>query len=212
MTKINLEVNKLKKVFGRRLIFKEVDFSLSESQSLIITGKNGSGKSTLVKILAGVLSNTSGKVKIKIDDKEIDKEKYFEKIGLVSPYLVLYDEFSAYENLELFARIRGVDVHKEKIESILNDVGLLDRKRDLYRTFSSGMKQRMKYASAIMHEPSILFIDEPTSNLDKPGKEYVQNLVDRFRKDRILIVATNENEDFRFGDQIMNLDDYKQKK
>jgi len=209
MTKISIEVNKLKKVFGRRLIFKEVDFSLSESQSLIITGKNGSGKSTLVKILAGVLSNTSGSVRIKIDDKEIDNEKYFEIIGLVSPYLVLYDEFSAYENLELFARTRGVDVHKEKIESILNDVGLLDRKRDLYRTFSSGMKQRMKYASAILYEPSILFIDEPTSNLDRPGKEYVQNLVDRFRKDRILIIATNENEDFRFGDQIMNLDEYK---
>lgn len=209
MTKINIEVNKLKKVFGRRLIFKEVDFSLFESQSLIITGKNGSGKSTLIKILAGVLSNTSGSVNIKIDDKEIDKEKYFEIIGLVSPYLVLYDEFSAYENLELFTKIRGVDANKERIESILNDIGLLDRKKDLYRTFSSGMKQRMKYASAILHEPNILFIDEPTSNLDRPGKEYVQKLIERYRKDRIVIVATNESEDFRFGDQIMNLDEYK---
>jgi heme exporter protein A len=209
MTKVSIEVNELKKAFGRRLIFKEDNFSLSHTQSLIITGKNGSGKSTLIKILAGVLSYSSGSVKIKINDKVIDKEEYFKEVGLVSPYLVLYDEFSAYENLKLFIRIRGVDVREDRIESILNDIGLLDRRNDLLRTFSSGMKQRMKYASAILHDPSIFFIDEPTSNLDQPGKDYVQDLIESYRRDRIVIVATNEKEDFRFGDQVINLDDYK---
>ncbi|MBM4176854.1 MAG: ABC transporter ATP-binding protein [Ignavibacteria bacterium] len=209
MTKIGIEVNNLKKVFGRRLIFKNIDFTLCETQSLIITGKNGSGKSTLVKILAGVLSFSSGSIKININGQEFDKEKYYEKIGLVSPYLVLYDEFSAYENLEMFSRIRGIKVEKEKIESILEEIGLIDRRKDLYRTFSSGMKQRMKYASAILHEPSILLVDEPTSNLDMPGKEFVQNLIERYRRDRVVIVATNENEDFRFADNVINLDSHK---
>jgi len=209
MTKIGIEVNNLKKVFGRRLIFKNIDFTLCETQSLIITGNNGSGKSTLVKILAGVLSFSSGSIKININGQEFDKEKYYEKIGLVSPYLVLYDEFSAYENLEMFSRIRGIKVEKEKIESILEEIGLIDRRKDLYRTFSSGMKQRMKYASAILHEPSILLVDEPTSNLDMPGKEFVQNLIERYRRDRVVIVATNENEDFRFADNVINLDSHK---
>ncbi len=209
MTKIGIEVKNLKKVFDRRLIFKNIAFSLSQAQCLIIAGKNGSGKSTLVKILAGVLSYSSGSVSIKIGGKEIDKEKYYEKIGLVSPYLVLYDEFSAFENLEMFSRIRGIDIKKEKIESILEAIGLIDRKKDLYRTFSSGMKQRMKYASAILHEPNILIIDEPTSNLDLPGKEFVQKLIEQYRKDRIVIVATNENDDFRFGDNVINLDEHK---
>lgn len=209
MIKFSLEVQNLKKLFGRRLIFKELNFSLNQSQSLIIAGKNGSGKSTLIKIIAGVLSHSGGNIRYIKNGKEIDKEKIFNFIGLVSPYLVLYDEFTAKENLELFARIRGLKIEADLIDNLLNEIGLYDRRNDLLRTFSSGMKQRMKYASSILHNPLVLLIDEPTSNLDLPGKEFVQNLIRRYRKEKIVIVATNDREDYSFGDSVINLDDYK---
>lgn len=209
MSDIKLTAKNLRKVFNRRLVFNNLNFELNEGQSLIITGKNGSGKSTLIKILSGYLTESSGKVEYQIAGKMIDRENFYRIVGLVSPYLVLYEEFSAFENLQLISKIRGLKISEEKIKDVLNFVGLFDRRDDLVRTYSSGMKQRIKYASAILHSPSVLLLDEPTSNLDLDGKEIVEKIVDEYRKDKILIVATNESQDFKFGDQIINLDDYK---
>lgn len=209
MSDLKLTVKNLKKVFNRRLVFNNLNFELNNGQSLIVTGKNGSGKSTLIKILSGYLTESSGKIEYQINGKMIDRENFYQIVGLVSPYLVLYEEFSAFENLQLISKIRGLKISEEKIKDVLNFVGLFDRRNDLVRTYSSGMKQRIKYASAILHSPSVLLLDEPTSNLDLDGKEIVEKLVDEYRDDKILIVATNESQDFKFGDHIINLDDYK---
>lgn len=209
MSNIKLTVKNLRKVFNRRLVFNNLNFELNSGQSLIITGKNGSGKSTLIKILSGYLTESSGKIEYQLEGKIIDRENFYRIVGLVSPYLVLYEEFSAFENLQLISKIRGLKISEEKIKEVLKFVGLFDRRNDFVRTYSSGMKQRIKYASAILHSPSVLLLDEPTSNLDLDGKEIVEKIVFEYRKDKILIVATNESQDFKFGDQIINLDDYK---
>lgn len=209
MSDIKLTVKNLRKVFNRRLVFNNLNFELNSGQSLIITGKNGSGKSTLIKILSGYLTESSGKIEYRLEGKMIDRENFYRIVGLVSPYLVLYEEFSAFENLQLISKIRGLKISEEKINDVLKFVGLFDRRNDFVRTYSSGMKQRIKYASAILHSPSVLLLDEPTSNLDLDGKEIVEKIVFEYRKDKILIVATNESQDFKFGDQIINLDDYK---
>lgn len=211
MNEINLKVRELKKVFNRRLVFDKLNFEIKQGERLVVTGKNGSGKSTLLKILAGVLTQSAGSFQYLINDKKIDRESIYQIVGLVSPYLVLYDEFSAYENLYFFAKIRGIKVAEDDINNILNRVGLFERRNDLLRTYSSGMKQRAKYASAILHNPFVLLLDEPTSNLDMAGKNFVDNLVMNFRSDGIVIVATNEAQDFKYGDRIINLDDYKNK-
>lgn len=121
----------------------------------------------------------------------------------------MYDEFSAFENLLLISKIRNLKIDGNEINRILDKVGLFERRNDLVRTYSSGMKQRIKYASAIMHNPLVLLLDEPTSNLDVEGKNFVDDLVFNFRNDGIVLVATNETQDFKFGDRIINLDDYK---
>lgn len=211
MNEINLKVRELKKVFNRRLVFDKLNFEIKQGERLVVTGKNGSGKSTLLKILAGVLTQSAGSLQYLINDKKIDRESIYQIVGLVSPYLVLYDEFSAYENLYLFAKIRGIKVAEDDINNILNKVGLFERRNDLLRTYSSGMKQRAKYASAILHNPFVLLLDEPTSNLDMAGKNFVDDLIMNFRSDGIVIVATNEAQDFKYGDRIINLDDYKNK-
>jgi heme exporter protein A len=209
MNKIQLRVRDLKKTFNNRLVFNKLSFELNSGDRFVITGKNGSGKSTLIKILAGVLTETSGKLEYFVNDKKVDRENYYQVVGLVSPYLVLYDEFTAFENLSLFSKIRGMKISDEVINEILKRVGLFERRNDLVRTYSSGMKQRMKYASAILHDPLVLLLDEPTSNLDQDGKNFVDELIFNFRKDGIVIVATNETQDFKYGDKIINLDDFK---
>ena len=209
MNKIQLRVRDLKKTFNNRLVFNKLSFELNSGDRFVITGKNGSGKSTLIKILAGVLTETSGTLEYFVNDKKVDRENYYQVVGLVSPYLVLYDEFTAFENLSLFSKIRGMKISDEVINEILKRVGLFERRNDLVRTYSSGMKQRMKYASAILHDPIVLLLDEPTSNLDQDGKNFVDELIFNFRKDGIVIVATNETQDFKYGDKIINLDDFK---
>lgn len=209
MNKVELRVKELKKTFNNRLVFNKLNFELNSGDKLVVTGRNGSGKSTLIKILAGVLTESGGKIEYLIDDKKIDRENFYQIVGLVSPYLVVYEEFTAFENLSLFSKIRGLKTSDEEINEILNRVGLFERRNDLVRTYSSGMKQRIKYASAILHNPLVLLLDEPTSNLDIEGKNFVDELVSNFRKDGIVIVATNETQDFKYGEKIINLDEYK---
>ena len=208
MNKIDLIVTNLKKTFNRRLVFDGLNFEIKSGEKLIITGKNGSGKSTLMKILAGVLTESAGFFQYILNDKKVDRENIYQIVGLVSPYLVLYDEFTAFENLKLFARIRNIKMNDEGINQILKKVGLFDRRNDLVRTYSSGMKQRIKYASAILHNPLVLLLDEPTSNLDLDGKNFVDELVEDFRSDGIVLVATNESQDFKYGQNIINLDNF----
>ncbi len=209
MDRIHLIVKDLKKTFNRRLVFNKLSFEVKSGERIVVTGKNGSGKSTLLKILCGVLTESSGFFEYFFNDKKIDRENIYQIVGLVSPYLVLYDEFTALENLNLFSKIRNLNINDEHIIKILERVGLYDRRNDLVRTYSSGMKQRIKYASAILHNPLVLLLDEPTSNLDIEGKNFVDDLIYNFRDDGIVIIATNETQDFKYGQRIINLDDYK---
>ncbi len=209
MNNVRLIVSNLRKAFNRRLVFDGVSFTLEKPASIVITGRNGSGKSTLIKILAGVLSTSGGNFFYEVGESKLDSENIYKIIGLVSPYLILYDEFTAFENLHLFSKIRGIKKSNEEIFDLLDQVGLYERRNDLLRTFSSGMKQRMKYASALIHNPTVLLLDEPTSNLDDEGKKFVNKLIQDFKSNKILVVATNEQSDFQFGDSIINLDAYK---
>ena len=159
MSLISITANGISKDFNRRSIFEDISFSLSSPESLSITGKNGSGKSTLLKILAGLLSLTNGSIAYSKDRKQIGIEDFKNHIGFVSPYLNLYDEFTAKENLQLLSRIRTTTRQNGKrIEELLTLVGLWNRRDDIIGTFSSGMKQRLKYAFALLHNPEVRFL------------------------------------------------------
>ncbi|SRR5260221_7575066 len=188
--KISLHANKLTKNFNRQSIFKNVSFDFAFGDSIAITGRNGSGKSTLIKIIANVLNPTSGTLDIKDDNAVVKKDDYYKYTGFVSPYLNLYDEFTGYENLEITSRIRGDSA--ENINDVLQQVGLYERKNDLLRIYSSGMKQRLKLAFAVLHKPVILLLDEPTSNLDKDGITIVTEIAQAQKEKGILIIATND--------------------
>jgi len=199
----------LSKLFGRRLIFKDINFSWEDKGIFGISGPNGSGKSTLVKIVAGLIAASSGKMIHKNSSGEIIPEKLHNHIGFVSPYLVLYEEFSAWENLKIFAEIRGVSFYEEKVLYYLTQFLLENRKDDLVKTYSSGMKQRLKFVFALMHSADVLIFDEPTSNLDEDGKKVVYNIVRNEGQNRIVIIASNESKDLELCNEVLLLEKFK---
>lgn len=210
MSKYSVEANELNKTFGRRLIFNGINFRYDESGVFGISGPNGSGKSTLVKIIAGLISPTKGKIIHKNSDDEIIPEKLHNHIGFVSPYLVLYEEFTAWENLNIFSKIRDISFDKDYAKDLLNRFLLYNRKDDLVKTYSSGMKQRMKFIFALIHHPELLIFDEPTSNLDDEGKNSVYEIIEDKSKDSIIIIASNDKADLDLCPEIIDLKTFKE--
>lgn len=184
----------LAKSYGRKVVFSGVSFDVGPGQTLLITGRNGSGKSTLARIVCGVLSATGGAIRIEPDPGDNHADRVY-RFGLVSPYLQVYEEFTAAENLAIATRIRGNVPDAARIRTLLDRVGLAGRKDDPVRGFSSGMKQRVKYAMAMIHAPHVLVLDEPMANLDTEGTAMVRDLMREHGAHRTLIVATNDLND-----------------
>lgn len=210
MNNYSLELSSVKKYFGRRLIFNDLTLKLDKPGIYGVSGPNGSGKSTLVKIIAGIIGASEGKLIHQINGKEVIPEKLHDHIGFVAPYLVLYEEFSAWENLEHVAKIRGINLDEIRAKYLLEKFLILNRKDDLVKTYSSGMKQRLKFIFALMHSPSLLILDEPTSNLDEEGKNSVYGIINEEGEKNIVIVASNENQDLSFCSEIIDLKKFKE--
>jgi len=202
---ISLQTKELGKWFGTRKIFDRVDLYLEEKGSLVVTGKNGSGKTTLLKILCGLLRPTKGEVLINFGERNLTREESRNLLGLVMPDLELYGELTALENLLFLSRIRGLSLSRGELKKRVDQVGLAGREDDLVFSFSSGMRQRLKYALALLFEPRVLLLDEPTANLDEEGISLVDRVVARQKERGILILATNEKADLKYGDQVIQL-------
>jgi heme exporter protein A len=209
----NIEINcdNLSKSYSGKTIFKNLSLKISSTQSLAITGRNGSGKSTLIKLIANLIQSSKGKISIKENDTEISNDKWFQNTGLLSPYLNLYDELTGFENLDFFYELKSRDKKKsdERIYSVLKRVNLFERKNEQLKNYSSGMKQKLKLAFSILHEPEILLLDEPRTNLDKDGVDLIIEISREQREKGILIIATNDEDDKKLCDSSLNIEDYK---
>lgn len=209
MTDYSAELKNVTQIFGRRLIFENIDYTFNSGTVYGISGRNGSGKSTLSKIILGLISPVKGKVKHSSGGKEIISEKLHDYIGFVSPYLFLYDEFTAWENVEFFLKIRGLAQNDEKIKELFDLFGLYERRNDLLKGYSSGMKQRMKFIFALVHDPGLLLFDEPTSNLDNAGKDTVYKIINGYAQQKLIIVASNEDNDLANCSEILDIEQFK---
>ena len=121
---IHLVAENLSKFFSDFKIFKDISFKISTGQSLAVTGKNGSGKTTLIRILSRLIQPSRGKILLYNDDEIINKESFYKYIGLIGPYLELYQDLTAYENLVFFARMKEVENYSERIDFLMNMIGL----------------------------------------------------------------------------------------
>ena len=201
-----LTADRISKTYNLRPVLQNISFTLRSGDRLGITGANGSGKTTLLKLLASVLELSSGTVARRQFDTPIPEESYPELTGFVAPYLSLYPEYSGREHAELISDLRGQPFHIDAALAIAGEVGIADRFDDRTGSLSSGMQQRIRYVLALLHDPPFLFLDEPMTNLDSPGKEVVRNLVGKEAPERITIIATNDPPDLDLCTSVLQLD------
>ncbi len=190
------------KKYGAEWIFQNLSAELKNTQKWAITGPNGSGKSTLLKVISGHLSPNKGKVSF--------NGELYEKVAFCAPYIDLIEAFSPIEMLN-FQRnfIPFIDnISNTKIFDIL-ELKFSQNKR--IKDFSSGMKQRLKLGLCLLSEKKIILLDEPTTNLDLKSKDWYQSLIANFGNEKLIIVASNEENDFSFCQNFIHIPDFKPK-
>lgn len=200
-----IEVKGLSKAYGFRKLFTNLSFEIPDHSVFAVLGHNGSGKTTMLRIICGLIPATAGQVNIIRNGKALTRDECRAVLGLVAPELDLYGELTALENLEFFSRVRGLPYEPKKCRELLTSLGLKGRGHDPVSTFSSGMKQRMKYACALLHDPHVLVLDEPTSNLDEEGLSLVDGIIRAQRQKGIVVMATNEPREVSYADQTLRL-------
>ena len=185
-----IEAIALAKSFPGRPLFAGVSFLLDRG-ILAIVGPNGSGKTTLVKILAGLLAPTAGSFRVERDGRALSAEERRTGVGWSGPDLTFYPELTARENLEFFRRVAGFPTLFEDTRPLLAAVGLAEAGGPVEH-FSTGMKQRLRIAFALLLEPAVLLLDEPLSGLDAAGRQAVAGLVARAAETGPVILAATD--------------------
>lgn len=176
-----LETYKLSKSYKGIQAVDELDLYLDEGESVGLLGPNGAGKSTTISMISTLIKPTSGDVKFNQVSAISDPLSLRKVLGVVPQDIALYEGLSAYENLKFFGKIYNVDkrVLEQRIQNVLELVGLKDRQKGLIKTFSGGMKRRVNIAAALLHEPKILILDEPTVGIDPQSRSHILDMVRR---------------------------------
>ncbi|GAP14012.1 heme ABC exporter, ATP-binding protein CcmA [Longilinea arvoryzae] len=162
-----IEVRSLVKRFGPKTVLRGLDFSVAQGEFVALLGPNGAGKTTFLRILASLSRQSLGEVKIAGFSLPEQSAAVRRRLGVVSHLPLLYGDLSAEENLRFYGRMYGVPNLYARITEVLELVGLTARRRDLVRTFSRGMQQRLAIGRAILHDPEVLLLDEPHTGLDQ---------------------------------------------
>ena len=200
-----VEAHQLSKSYGKHTVFKDLSFTAASSV-VGIAGRNGAGKSTLLKCIAGLLKPTAGKVSwVNSKDNEIALEQLKKRLGFAAPYISLYEVLTVTENLTFLFDVRN-EKDRGQIDEVLHRTGANPFKNSLFGSLSTGQQQRARIAAAIVHQPEILFLDEPGSNLDAKGRAIVDGLVNEFRsQNKLLILASNQTYELDLCDSIIDL-------
>ncbi len=200
------------KRFNKEWIFRKCDYTFHSGISYAITGSNGSGKSTLLQTIAGAINPSEGKVEIKssleVSTPAIDNSLFYQQLSIAAPYLEVVEEMTAKEFLNFHSSFKPFLSGINTLE-ILNIVGLKNAADKQIRYYSSGMKQRVKLAQAIFSDTPILLLDEPCTNLDAVGYDLYHQLINDYCSHKLIIVCSNDPEEFDFCKERINISDYK---
>ncbi len=182
----------LVKKYGSFEALKNISLSIGNGDLYCLLGPNGAGKSTLIRILTGLMKPTSGNVRVSGMDLSSEVREIRQKVGLVSERVILYDRLTPVENLLFFASMLSVGrkAALKRIYDLLEKVDMLDWKNKPVRIFSTGMKQRVNFIRALLHDPEILFLDEPTLGLDPHSTRTIRNMVRELNESGITIILT----------------------
>lgn len=201
---MQISLQQASKRFNKEWIFRNLDYTFELGQHYALIGNNGSGKSTLLQIIAGYSTLTKGN----IDWSGQDHTTIFQQISFAAPYLELVEEFTAMEQFDFHATFKSLQP-SISVNDIIERIGLKNSAHKQIRYFSSGMKQRLKLALAILSDTPLLLLDEPCSNLDKEGYALYAELIQQFAQQKLIIVGSNDPQEYAFCQQQVNLMDYK---
>ena len=197
--------------FNRDWIFRGIDYTFSSGNSYAILGPNGSGKSTLLQVLNGSLSPSAGEISYSNEGNIVEIDEVYQHLSLAAPYLELIEEFSLSEVIDFHFKFkscaRGVDK-----DAVIELLGMYESRNKLIKYFSSGMKQRLKLALAFCSDTPMLMLDEPTSNLDTQGVDWYLSLVQQFAANRLTIICSNQQHEYSFCNERLNIVDFKKVK
>ncbi|MCE3279663.1 MAG: Ribose import ATP-binding protein RbsA [Bacteroidetes bacterium] len=172
-----IEVNHLVKHYGKFKAVEDVSFDVYRGDVYGFLGPNGAGKSTTIRTILSLIKPTSGQIRMFGKDLQTDRNYILQRIGCIVEKPDFYKYLSAEKNLEIFARLSGVNVTKSKVHEIIEFVGLKGREKDKLGGFSHGMKQRLGIAQTLIHDPELIILDEPTTGLDPQGIIDIRNLI-----------------------------------
>lgn len=187
-----IKTKKLSKVFGNRRAVDNVSIEVPRGAFLSIFGPNGAGKTTLLRVLSTLSRATSGSATLMGIDLKEEPDKARDHIGLISHNSMLYPDLTAEENLLIYARLYGVEDPEARVLELLEAVELKHRRLDVVRTFSRGMTQRLSIARALIHDPDVVFLDEPYSGLDPHAVEIFDELIDQQRDGRTFVMVSHD--------------------
>ncbi len=190
-----IEIEKLVKSFGRKAVLRTIDLSVPAGQSVALFGPNGAGKTTLIRIISGLSKASSGRVVLGGVDVGRASDSLRRYVGVVSHHPLVYDSLTGEENLKFFGRMYDVPELPQRIDEVLERVGLKSRRKDVVRTYSRGMIQRLAIARAILHDPPILLLDEPDTGLDQQAADMLRSLLTELgSSDRTVLLTTHSLE------------------
>ena len=194
------------KRYNREWIFRHFNYQFLAGKKYAVTGSNGSGKSTLLQVIAGALTHNEGTIQMTFDGRLLPEENCFQHIAIAAPYLELIEEMTANEFLTFHGKFKPLAAGKEEI---LNITGLQRAANKQIRYYSSGMKQRLKLAQAFFCTTPVLLLDEPTTNLDKDGIALYQQLIDGCTQNKLVIISSNDQQEYEFCEEVVSIGDYK---
>lgn len=198
----------LSKRYRREWILKDMHFEMKPGELWAVVGPNGAGKSTLLHLLSGHLSPSKGALRFYQQEKQIDPGALYERVGMAAPYLELIEEFMLEEAIAFHARFKRL-LPGLTVTDLPEIIQLPRSRRKEVRQFSSGMKQRLKLALAICFDTPLLLLDEPGTNLDREGIQWYHNLLETYQSDRLVVIASNQEEDLARCNKHLNIMDYK---
>ncbi|MFX1365461.1 MAG: ABC transporter ATP-binding protein [Promethearchaeota archaeon] len=190
-----IETRNLKKYFGDVHAVDGIDLRISKGSLFGVLGPNGAGKTTTIKILSTILHPTSGDASVLGFDIKKEALEIKKRIGVCPQELVLYPRLNARENIHLIAQMHGMSKkdYKERTDDLLGKMNLLDRSNDLVKNYSGGMKRRVNVLMAVIHEPELLFFDEPTAGLDPQSRRVVWDFIRDFQEKESTIILTTHS-------------------
>jgi len=193
--------------FNQEWIFRNFNYQFSSAGKYAVLGPNGSGKSTLISVILGSLAPSEGAI-LYTDDIDIPVEQIYTYISFAAPYLDLVEEFTLQETIDFHFKFKAYYPGISAAD-LLSVLGLAKSQDKALKYFSSGMKQRTKLALACCTDSPLLLLDEPTSNLDKQGIEWYHGLIRDFAANKLVIVGSNQENEYSFCDNLISITDYK---